>query len=285
MSASSPPLSKRYILAATPTCFMGFDPWVAYHGFQSAGIRYVEVLAFPAAMGIKFGLTTFAPESMNAQDVRLLRERFHGMQLTPLTVGAFCDPLDPPQAEAFRRRIDFAQQLGASFVMGDVSPDAETGERRRELVKALRWFGDYAKERGIWIALETHEGPTRNGRLARELLCEVDHSSVGFNYDTGNIYYYNDDIDPAEDIQEIADRVIHVHLKDTQGGKSQWQFCALGEGRVNFPNVIQTLESVGYDGPYSLEIEGWEGEDLNREQHQQRLVQSLDYLRKIGLLF
>jgi sugar phosphate isomerase/epimerase len=108
---------------------------------------------------------------------------------------------------------------------------------------------------------------------------------VGFNYDTGNIYYYNDDIDPAEDIQEIADRVIHVHLKDTQGGKSQWQFCALGEGRVNFPNVIQTLESVGYDGPYSLEIEGWEGEDLNREQHQQRLVQSLDYLRKIGLLF
>ena len=282
---SSPPTARRHILAATPTCLLGFDPWVAYGCFQRAGIRHVEVLAFPAAMGIKFGLTTFAPESMSAPDVQLLRERLQSMQLTTLTVAAFCDPLDPAQAEAFRRRIDFAQQLGALFVMGDVSPDAEAGERRRELVKALRWYGDYAKERGIRIALETHEGPTRNGKLARELLCEVDHPGVGFNYDTGNIYYYSDDVDPAEDIKEIADQVIHVHLKDTQGGKGQWRFCALGEGRVNFPKVIETLESAGYDGPYSLEVEGLEGEDLTREQHLQRILQSLNYLRQIGLRF
>lgn len=189
MPASSQ--SKRHLLAATPTCFLGFDPWVAYRYFQQAGIRHVEVLAFPAVLGIQFGLTTFAPESMDARDVQLLRERLQAMQLTPLTVGAFCDPLDPPQVEAFRRRIDFARQLGAPFVMGDVSPDAEMGERRRKLVNALRWFGDYAAERGIRIALETHEGPTRNGKLARELLSEVNHPSVGFNYDTGNIYYFN----------------------------------------------------------------------------------------------
>src|SRR5271157_5657963 len=85
---TSPVTTKRHILAATPTCFLGFDPWVAYGCFQRAGIRHVEVLAFPAAMGIKFGLTTFAPESMNAQDVQLLRERLQGMQLTPLTVAA-----------------------------------------------------------------------------------------------------------------------------------------------------------------------------------------------------
>jgi len=282
---SVPPTPKRHILAATPTCLVGFDPWVAYGCFQKAGIRYVEVPAFPAVMGIKFGVTTFAPESMSTQDVQRLRERLQGMQLTPLTVGAFCDPLDSHQAEAFRRRIDFARQLGAPFVMGDVSPDAETGERRRELIRALRWFGDYARERGVRIALETHEGPTRNGKLARELLCEVDHPSVGFNYDTGNIYFYDDDTDPAEDIKEIADRVIHVHLKDTQGGKGQWRFCALGEGRVNFPKIIQTLEAVGYDGPYSLEVEGLEGEDLNREQHLQRILKSLEYLRQIGLEF
>jgi inosose dehydratase len=283
MPASSQP--KRHILAATPTCFLGFDPWVAYRYFQQAGIRHVEVLAFPACMGIQVGLTTFAPESMDARDVQLLKERLQAMQLTPLTVGAFCDPLDPPQVEAFRRRIDFARQLGAPFVMGDVSPDAETGERRRKLVNALRWFGDYAAERDIRIALETHEGPTRNGKLARELLSEVNHPSVGFNYDTGNIYYFNEGIDPAEDIKEIAERVVHVHLKDTLGGKGQWQFCALGEGRVNFPKVIQALESAGYSGPYSLEIEGIRGEDLTREEHLERILKSLEYLKKIDLKF
>lgn len=62
--------------------------------------------------------------------------------------------------------------------------------------------------------METHAGPTRTGRLARKFLEEVGHSNVGFNYDTGNIVYYNDDVDPAEDIAEVADRMVHVHLKD-----------------------------------------------------------------------
>jgi L-ribulose-5-phosphate 3-epimerase len=285
MAALSPTLPKRHILAATPTCFMGFDPWVAYRYFQRAGIHYVEVPAFPATLGIKFGLTTFAPEAMDAHDVQLLFAGLQALQLTPLTVGALCNPLDPHEAEAFRRRIDFAKQLDAPFVLGDVSPEAETGKLREELVESLRRFGDYAAERGVRIALETHEGPTRNGGLAQKLLTEVNHPSVGFNYDTGNVCYYNEGIDPAEDIKEIADRVIHVHLKDTSGGKGEWQFCALGAGRVNFPKIIATLESAGYDGPYSLEIEGLEGEDLNREQVLQRIVRSIDYLREIGLQF
>jgi inosose dehydratase len=285
MPASSPPQPKRHILAATPTCFFGFDPWTAYRYFPRAGIRYVEVVAFAPALGIKAGLTTFAPESMDARDVHLFRERLEGLQLTPLTVDAFCDPLDPAQMQALLRRIDFAQQLGARFLLGDVSPDAQTRERRRTLVNALRWLGDYASERGVRIALETHDGLTRNGKLARGLLDEVDHAAVGFNYDTGNICYYNEGIDPAEDIREVAERVIHVHLKDTQGGKNQWQFCALGDGRVNFPQVIAALDAVGYEGPYSLEIEGMEGEDLTREQHLQRIVRSVEYLRRIGLQF
>jgi len=282
---SAPSASKRHILAATPTCFFGYDPWTAYRYFQRAGIRHVEVVAFAPFLGLSAGLTTFAPESMDARDVQLFRERLQSLQLTPLTVDAFCDPLDPSQLKALLCRIDFAQQLGASFVLGDVSPDSEAGERRRKLVNALRWLGDYAGERGVRIALETHEGLTRNGKLARGLLDEVNHPGVGFNYDTGNIYYYNGDIDPAKDIKEVAERVIHVHLKDTQGGKNQWQFCALGDGRVDFPKVIAALDAVGYDGPYSLEIEGMEGEDLNRQQHLDRILRSLDYLRGIGLQF
>jgi L-ribulose-5-phosphate 3-epimerase len=285
MSNPSPHPPKRHILAATPTCFFGFDPWTAYRYFQRAGIRHVEVVAFAPALGLNAGLTTFAPESMDAHDVQAFRERLQSLQLTPLTVDAFCDPLDAAQLQALLRRIDFAQQLGARYILGDVSPDSETCERRRKLVTVLRWLGDYASERGVRIALETHEGLTRNGKLARGLLDEVDHPAVGYNYDTGNIYYYNGDIDPAEDIKEVAERVLHVHLKDTLGGKNQWQFCALGDGRVNFPKVIAALEAVGYDGPYSLEIEGIEGEDLTRQQILERILKSMEYLRRIGLQF
>ena len=47
--------------------------------------------------------------------------------------------------------------------------------------------------------------------------------------------------------------------------------------------IVETWESVGFDGPYSLEIEGLEGEDLKREEHLQRVMKSLHHLKQIGL--
>src|SRR5262249_30065931 len=144
-----------------------------------AGIRYVEVPALPMSLAIKFDLTTFSPESMDGRDVRMLKDRLETMGLTPITVAAFCDSLDPAQMIALRRRIDFAVELGAQYVISEASGQAETAEQRRKAINALRWVGDYAGDRGIRIALETHEGPTRNGNLACEFLTEVDHAWVG----------------------------------------------------------------------------------------------------------
>jgi inosose dehydratase len=138
-------------------------------------------------------------------------------------------------------------------------------------------------DQGVRIALETHGGLTRNGTLARRLLDAVNHPAVGVNYDTGNIYYYNDDLDPAEDVKLVADRVFHVHLKDTVGGKGEWQFCALGQGRVNFPGIVDVLQKADFRGPYSLELEGKRGEDLNRAGQSEVIRASIEYLRRIGL--
>jgi inosose dehydratase len=271
------------LIAASPFCFGGFNPFVAYAHFARAGLRYVEIPALPASLAMRYDLTTFVPEFLGAEDVRAMRDRLAGMSLVPITVAAFCDLLEPGQAEALRRRIDFAHQLGASYVLSDATARPEMGGRPRQLINTLRHLADYAEDRGVRIALEIHEGPTRNGKLAAEFLDGVDHPNVGVNYDTGNVYYYNDDIDPVDDIRHIADRVVHVHLKDTTGGKGEWQFCALGEGRVRFPKIIPTLQSVGFTGPYSLEVEGMQGEDLNREGYMDRLQKSLQYLKQIGL--
>src|SRR5438128_585380 len=83
---------------------------------------------------------------------------------------------------------------------------------------------------------------------------------------------------PGADVRAVADRVLAVHLKDTLGGKGEWQFCALGRGRVDFPAILASLHSVGFRGPYSLEIEGIDGEDLNRAGHLARVRESVEYL-------
>lgn len=275
--------SREPIIAASSFCFGGFDPWVAYQYLSKTGIRHVEVPALPLSMGIKHGITSFAPEAMDENDIRALRDRILGMGLQPLTVAAMCHLSDAREVEALRYRIDFAQHLGCSYVITDSCEEEDPGGSRSGLIETLRRLGDYASERGVRLALETHAGPTRNGKIARQFLDDVAHPNVGYNYDTGNILYYNENVDPAEDIQEIADHVIHVHLKDTQGGKEEWKFCALGEGRVNFRKILKVLDAAGFTGPYSMEIEGMQGEDLNREGHLQRVLKSLEYLKSIGL--
>lgn len=270
--------SQGTIIAASPNCFMDYNPFVAYREFPRAGITHVEVPAAPGGVGM------FVPEIMDDGDVEKLRDRLSGLGVTPISVGAYCDLLQPRLVDALRRRIDFARQLGAGNVISDATRQLEVdAEQWRKLVNVLRYLGDYAADRNVRIALETHGGLTRNGSFALKLLQAVDHPAVGLNYDTGNIYYYNDGLDPAEDVKQVADRIVQVHLKDTAGGKGEWQFCALGEGRVNFPAIIPVLNAAGFHGPYSLELEGRRGEDFNRAQHFERIQTSMAYLRSIGL--
>jgi L-ribulose-5-phosphate 3-epimerase len=270
---------RENVVGASPNCFLGFDPFVAYRQFPRVGIHHVEVPSPPS------GMSGFAPEVMGDAGIQAFKERLASLELAAISVGAYCDMLTERHQQLLLRRIDFAQQLGAGNVVTDATRQLELdADGWRRLVNALRFAGDYAADRGVRIALETHGGITRNGALARRLLDDVDHPAVGVNYDTGNIYYYNEGLDPVEDVRQVADRIVQVHLKDTEGGVDDWLFPGLGEGRVDFPAIIGILQEAGFKGPYSLEIEGRRGEDFNRAQHLERLQHSMDYLRRIGLV-
>src|SRR5712691_8941788 len=272
------------LVSATTTCFLGQDPWLAFDCLHRVGIRYVEVPALPARQSIEWRQTTFAPELLGASGARRLRERLSAMELTPITVGAYASVLQPDDLQPLLRRIDFAQQLGASFVIIDAAGNEPDGPAEwRQLGNLGRFLGDYAEAHAVRLAFEIHEGLARSGVVARRLLDAIDHAAVGVNYDTGNAIFYNDDVDPVTDIQAIADRVIHVHLKDTSGGRGEWAFGALGTGRVDLPRIVKLLKDRGFSGPYSLEIEGFAGEDLTRDARVQRVRQSLDYLTSLGI--
>jgi sugar phosphate isomerase/epimerase len=206
------------------------------------------------------------------------------MDLTPITVGAYASVLQPDDLQPLLRRIDFAQQLGASFVIIDAAGNEPDGPAEwRQLGNLGRFLGDYAQAHEVRLAFEIHEGLARSGAVARRLLDAIDHAAVGVNYDTGNAIFYNDDVDPVADLEAIVDRVSHVHLKDTSGGRGDWAFGALGTGHVDLPQIVGVLKARGFRGPYSLEVEGYAGEDLTREARVQRVRQSLDYLVTLGI--
>jgi len=200
------------------------------------------------------------------------------------SISAHCHLDRDSGVEFFKHRIDFAARLGTKLVITGTGRDVDTQAKRQRQYDLLRALGDYAAERGLVIALEVHPGLTTNGTACRETMDKVDHPNVRINYDTGNVFYYNDDLDPAEDVKVIADYVSHVHLKDSLGKTGEWAFPALGEGKVDFPGVFAALDTVGFKGPYSIEIEGRAGESPTLKEHVAEVRKSVDYLKRIGVL-
>jgi inosose dehydratase len=107
------------------------------------------------------------------------------------------------------------------------------------------------------------------------------------NFDTGNVTSSNAGADVLDALRQVREYVRHVHLKDHNGQPGEWHFPALGTaggtaGGVDFRAVRQTLDEVGFTGPYSLEIEGIEGEEKSLALHRRRIAESVAHLRTCG---
>jgi sugar phosphate isomerase/epimerase len=86
-------------------------------------------------------------------------------------------------------------------------------------------------------------------------------------------------LDPAAFIEEFADRIYHVHVKDSRRrldgrrsilgshlefgeGARGWDFVSAGRGDVDFDAMIRALNRIEYAGPLSIE---WEDSAMDRE--------------------
>ena len=186
--------------------------------------------------------------------------------------------------ELTARRLRFASEIfGASLAISGAGQPSDPAERRI-VVDHLRKLGDLADSLGMVLALETHKGPTQNASSMLELMAEVDHPRVGINFDTGNIAYYNEGFDPVVELEKVEHLVQSVHLKDNRGRFEDWYFPALGDGgSVDFRKVREILDGVGFNGPYTIELEGIGGEpEPGLQARTMRVARSVEHLKSCG---
>jgi sugar phosphate isomerase/epimerase len=160
-------------------------------------------------------------------------------------------PNDPEQIEAGYR--DFAERW---------SPIMETFETE-----------------GVRFGLEVH--PTEIAYdfvTTRKALDAIGrHQSFGINFDPSHLVHQF--LDPERFIEEFADRIYHVHVKDCRRrldgrrsilgshlnfGEAErgWDFVSPGRGDVDLESMVRALNRIGYDGPLSVE---WEDAGMERE--------------------
>ncbi|MEM2889208.1 MAG: sugar phosphate isomerase/epimerase family protein [Candidatus Bathyarchaeia archaeon] len=248
------------IISCRPSSYGKFQDKM-YEHLPKLGIRYLE-LPLP-----------------KIEDIKILIKKLELHGLSVASIEAPCNIQSKNVVDEFKVPIDIAGKLGAQRIFVSV----HAGELDKEVVyERLRRIGDLAAERSLIVMLETHPDLVTNGDVGLQTMKAVNHPNIRINYDTANMYYYNENIDGIEEMKKILNYIEGVHLKDTNGKPRTWYFPTLGEGIIDFKKIRELLNKRGFHGPFTIEIEGIEGENLTLAQTLERMEKSVDHLRKCG---
>ena len=151
-----------------------------------------------------------------------------------------------------------------------------------------------AERHGLSSTLHPHVGTAIESRASVLRLLEV--TDVPLCLDTGHLLIGG--MQPLELLEQAADRVAHVHLKDVRtsvsrtvsGGDSDYMgavqaglYAPLGTGDLDIAAIVGALEGAGYQGWYVLEQDCALATEPGTEEGPARdVAQSIDYLLSVA---
>ena len=193
-------------------------------------------------------------------------------------------------AEAMKNTARTAQRLGVKTVVGFTGSAiwkylAMFPPAREDLVEAgwidfkKRWdpILDVFAECGVRFAAEVHPSELAYDYWTTQKMLEtIDRPELGINWDPSHMVWQ--DLDPAGFLAEFADKIYHVHAKDSKKNlngrngrlsshlpwadpRRGWDFVSVGHGDVPWESCFRMLNHIGYTGPISVE---WEDAGMDR---------------------
>jgi len=230
-----------------------------------------------AAIGIPCVEVNLAPDQDAAEAKKLLAD--HGLRAA--TITSPCPLADDSLLDIFENYCAKAAVLGCTGIFTSV----KAGDMPLEQAYALlRKIGDIGQKNGVKIGMETHPDLCENGDKAAASMKAVGHPWVGINYDTANVYYYNEGIDTVEEIKKEVQYVVSVHLKDTMGGFKDGRFPDFGQGVVDFAGVFAVANGAGFTGPFTMELEGQIQKSDTQDEQEAHVRACVEHLRSLNLV-
>ena len=262
-------------LAATTTCYLPYSLEDALSGLADAGYRHVELAAIR-------GICEHVPLDADTKTLGRIQRLLNRCAITPVALSAHSNLMTEAGLADARRGLDLCERLGIEIMNTAVSGAEDVAEDEALFLKHIGPLADLAAARGVTITLEVHGTLTGNGQNLSRLIEKVDRPNVCINYDTANCEYYTG-TRALDDLPYALSRMGLCHLKDHIGGLRVWNFPALGQGDVDFPNLVAMLAQGGYTGPVSVEVEfeGLPFPPIATVHH--AIKESRDYLRQLGL--
>jgi sugar phosphate isomerase/epimerase len=231
---------------------------LAFHGYEFAqileairalGFSYVE----PALISSYYA--EMEDEYFSDNQAKRLSTLISEQELTVIAMSAHMDLGTEGAFQSFRRRMDFALELGAQYI----HTNSATKEKTSVFMRNLEQLFPYAEASGLVITLENPGDGENNiigtGEDGAVLIQKIDSKNVRLNYDFSNAYSYSKGkIKPEEDFRLALPFSAHLHLKDMRYDGMYWNFVSIGEGITDYKSVFDYLAKHEMDLPMSIEL-------------------------------
>lgn len=194
----------------------------------------------------------------------------------PITLGLVPSAYRSRRTETLLKGADFAKKIGVIDLITHVGflPENPNSEDYRGVVSALKVIASYCKENGENFLFESgQETPITLLRCIED----VGYDNLGINLDPANLLLYGK-ANPIDALDVFGKYVMGVHGKDGEypvNGAHLGEEKPLGEGRVNFPKLIQKLKEINYDGAITIENE------INDEKQLDNILKAKKFLEDL----
>ena len=263
--------------------YHGFTLKQALEGISKAGFKNVELTAVR-------GWTEHLTSEMSDGEIDSVKKMLDEYGLKAAALSGHCNLMEEDRLADFEKNIDLAKKFDCEYIITSTG-EAHFGEGEKfsddVLIENIKKIVPMLEANHIKMVLEIH-GEYGTGESLYAITQAVGSPYVGINYDTANVFYYGG-VMPTDDIKTCYQDVMYVHLKDKVGAQKVWDFPGTGNGELPLKEFMEFLDGVGYQGPYSIEIEYTE-EFTMRDKDQagdidiadKEMKDSFDYIRSLG---
>lgn len=278
------PETERRVMkfAFSSNAFLRFDLFETIRILAAVGYEGIEIMAdVPHAY----------PLHLTDSSIRNIRAALKENNLAISNINAFMhhadgDTYHPSWIEkdsALRakrvdytiRCIDLAEKLGARNISTEPGGPLDGMDREEGLRlfrEGLAAVEEKARATGVRILIEPEPDLLiENSSQFLQLFKDLDPEIFGLNFDVGHFFCVNED--PAKLVHSFKDSAYHYHLEDIAPTRKHHHLM-LGEGAINIPEVLNTIEEIRYNGFVTVELYTYESAAT------EAAATSLAYLRR-----
>ncbi|MBA7510844.1 Inosose dehydratase [subsurface metagenome] len=153
------------------------------------------------------------------------------------------------------KAAEIASEFGAKHLVvggGAIRSEGIKKEDYDMLGQGLNEIIDISKNYNLIASYHPHLGTIVQGPDQLDILMPL--TDINLCPDTGHVEAGGGN--SIEVVTKYVNRIKYIHLKDYDSGR----FLPLGEGKIDFGKIINILLDTGFDGEFTVEADGYEGD-------------------------